>query len=53
MMKKLYIVKREVRANSIPEALKGKGKVYEVSLAGDKYQPTEEKSDNTGFKKTK
>lgn len=35
MQKKLYLVKREVLASSIEQALKSKGKVYEVSLADD------------------
>lgn len=49
--KKLYIVKREVRANSIQEAIKNKGEIYEVTLAEDKYQPEKFVSDKLGFRK--
>ena len=39
-MKHLYIVKKEVRADSIEEAVHVRGgKIYEVTLAEDKYQP--------------
>ena len=48
--KKLYLVKREVYATSIEQALKQKGKVYEVSLAEDKFQPVVEKP-IVGFEK--
>lgn len=39
-MKKLYIVKHEVLAKSITEAMRIKtGNIYEISLADEKYQP--------------
>ena len=47
--KKLWIVKREVRANSIEEAAKNKGKIYEITIADDKYQPDFEQKE-LGFK---
>lgn len=47
--KKLYLVKYEVRANSISEALKTRGVVYGIELADDKYQP--ETTKKLGFKK--
>ena len=49
-MKKLYLVKREVYANSIKEALSKKGSVYEVVEAAN--QPVDQKK-VTGFKKDK
>ena len=36
--KKMYLVKREVIANNIREAMNGKGKIYCVELAEDKFQ---------------
>jgi hypothetical protein len=48
MKKKLYLVKREVLATSAEQAIHGKGKVYCVELAEDKFQP-EEKKDKLGF----
>lgn len=36
---KLYYVKREVLASCMAQALKAKGHIYEVSLAGEKDQP--------------
>ena len=47
-MNKLYLVKREVIADNIEQAIKGKGKVYEISLANEEYQP--KSSVNVGFK---
>ncbi len=38
-IKKLYFVKREVVANSLREAMKTKGVIYEVSLADEKLWP--------------
>lgn len=49
-MKKLYLVKREVLATSVEKALKGKGSVYEIILAGDEFQPKPENK-KLGFKK--
>lgn len=37
--KKLYLVKREVYASSTESAVKSKGRVYEITLADEKYQP--------------
>lgn len=49
-MKKLYLVKREVLATSVENALKGRGVVYEVQLAADNQQP-DKKAPKIGFKK--
>lgn len=38
-LKKLWYVKREVIASSVKEALLNGGRVYEVSLADEKYWP--------------
>lgn len=48
-MKKLYIVKREVLATSIKDAMRRRGKIYEVSEAAESLQPIEEKP-TKGFK---
>jgi hypothetical protein len=50
-MKKLWIVKREVWAHDVTEAAKAKGKIYEVTMADEKYQPEEWRSKKLGFKK--
>lgn len=42
MKDKLYLVKREVRAKSLEEALTKDGEVYEIVLANDNYQNKEE-----------
>ena len=52
LKKKLWLVKREVRANSLKEAMITKGHIYEISLADDKYQPDTDKKD-VGFKNKK
>jgi len=52
MRQKLYLVKREVVANSIKEALTRPGHIYEVVLADEKNWP-ELKKKNIGFKKQK
>lgn len=36
--KKIYLVYREVIANSITDAAKQKGKIYQISLASDELQ---------------
>jgi len=51
MSKKMYIVKREVIASSVKEALTAKGHVYEITIAEDKYQPLTYKP--IGFTKSK
>lgn len=38
-MKKLFLVKREVLAESMAKALTTKGTVYEICLASDDQQP--------------
>ena len=40
-MNKLWLVKREVLAPSLKAAIKGKGRVYEVTEAAKEYQPEE------------
>ena len=42
--KKLFFVKREVFATTIEQAMTGKGIVYEIQTADEKYQPKEEKT---------
>lgn len=49
--KKLYLVKREVRANSIKEAAGAKGEIYEILIAEDKYQPEKYVIGKLGFRK--
>jgi hypothetical protein len=46
---KKYYVKREVIARSMEQALKARGFIYEVSLAGEKDQP-EDSVEVKGFK---
>lgn len=46
-MNKLWLVKREVIATTMEKALKGKGRIYEITLADEKSWPT--KSKKTGF----
>ena len=41
--KKMYLVKYEVIASTVKEALRKKGQVYEVSLADEKNWPEENK----------
>lgn len=43
MKKRLFFVKREVLATSITDAMRRKGRVYEVSEAAESQQPAEEK----------
>ncbi len=50
-MKKLYYVKREVLANSITEAARKAGRIYEISLAAASEQPNKE-TKVKGFTKT-
>ncbi len=38
-IKKLYLVKREVLATSLQQAIRGRGTVYEITTADDKFQP--------------
>lgn len=38
-MKRLFLVKREVYADSIEKALSTKGKIYEILLADERFQP--------------
>ncbi len=51
MKKKLYLVKREVLATSVAQALIARGEIYEVSLAADNLQPVIKKK-SLGFMKT-
>lgn len=46
--KKLYLVKREVFATTIKEAMTNDGIIYEISLAEEKFQPASDKPVN-GF----
>ena len=46
---KMWIVKREVLARNLKEAIKNDGRIYAVEEADQKYQPIEEKK-LTGFK---
>lgn len=48
MKEKLYLVKREVRARNIKEAMNKDGVIYEIVLADEKFQQEEEKKE-TGF----
>lgn len=50
MPKKLYLVKYEVRANSVAQALRTRGVVYEVALAAEETR-TKEPTKPVGFKK--
>lgn len=52
LMKKLYLVKREVLATSIKNAMTAKGIIYEIQTVDDKSQPSLEKK-QIGFKKNK
>ena len=45
--KKLYLVKREVYAYSIKEAVKEDGEIYEIQLADERFQ--DKKNPNVGF----
>lgn len=49
--KKLWLVKREVRADSIKEAMSASGEIYEVILAEDRYQPEKFVDSKLGFRK--
>ncbi len=48
--KKLYLVKREVFATSLRQAMNKGGAIYEIQLAEEKFQPQEEKKP-AGFEK--
>lgn len=48
MVKKTYLVKREIVATSLEKALKVRGSIYEVVLADEKSWPKPKKT--TGFK---
>lgn len=47
--KKLYLVKREVLAGSLKEAMSKHGEIYEITLAEEKFQP-EDTPEVKGFK---
>lgn len=47
--RKLFLVKREVWADNIAEAVTGKGIVYEVTVADEKYQPEDTDKKIKGF----
>ena len=47
-MKKLYLVKREVVASNVVEAMKNKGTIYEIQLTEEKMWP--ENKNKVGFK---
>lgn len=51
MRQKLFLVKREVVATSIKQALSKQGNVYEIVLADEKNWPEEKKKQIKGFKK--
>jgi len=46
---KMYLVKREVMAKNIREAMYKPGKIYEIQIAAAEYQPEETKE--VGFDK--
>lgn len=50
--KRLFLVKREIYAFSMKEALNAHGMIYEIQLADDKFQPDLPKKD-LGFQKNK
>jgi len=50
-IKKLYLVKREVIATNLKQALTAPGTVYEVSLSEEKNWPQPKKTKPLGFKK--
>lgn len=52
-MKKLYLVKREVRAGSIKEALTAKGVVYEVVEAANQVEELKPNKATFGLNKKK
>ena len=47
--KKLFLVKREVLARNIKEAITAKGVIYEIQTVDEKSQPVDEKK--IGFEK--
>lgn len=47
--KKLWIVTREVRANSPKEAMRTNGDIISVALADDKYQPEQIQKKRVGY----
>lgn len=51
MKKKMYLVKREVIASNIKDAMVKRGRIYCIELAEEKSQPEENKS--VGFIKEK
>lgn len=50
MRPKMYLVKREVIATSIKNALSQRGNIYEIVLADEKNWPEQKKKKVTGFK---
>ncbi len=48
-MKKLYLVSREVYAESVDKAIKSRGKVYKVEIAADENQPEKDDGKKVGF----
>ena len=46
---KLWLVKQEVLATTLQQALHGKGRVYEVQEAAKEYQPEETPKKIAGF----
>jgi hypothetical protein len=51
MIKKLFIVKKEVLATSISAAEKAKGKIFAIEEASEEFQPNNKKP--IGFKNEK
>lgn len=50
-MKKMYLVKREVMANNISQAMRLPGKIYSVEIAEEKFQPDPVPPQPAGFAK--
>lgn len=51
---KMYLVKREVMARNIEEAMKNDGEIYSIELADSRFQPEEKKQKPIiGFSKDK
>lgn len=53
MIEKLFLVKREVLARTIQEAMRKDGKIYSVEEASEKDQPQQEKKVDGFINKTK
>ena len=47
--KKLYLVKKEIWAKSIKEAIKKGGEIYEIILASDEHQDQNKNLEIKGF----